>query len=217
MNAIVSKPRDYTLPYLLAIQNPLPELFQTFQEELKILSNYCRDKIVLDVKAGAGRPGIDLAPLCKELICIDTSKKLAKLTKEKLDGIENVKVLEMDGIQMAFKSNRFDVVFATYNLIGSIPEQKELVEEMTRITKKGGKVLIFYWKNNDTTTEFLKKYYPSIGIEIAQITPRQTVTSYGVFERPTIDYVEGLMKKSGIKRVETISSGPVWNVSIGEK
>lgn len=217
MTAMTLRPQDYSNPYMRALENPLPELRETFQEELKILLSHCTGKTVLDVGAGSGRPAKDLSPHCKKLICIDNSKKMVKLATENLKGISNTTILEMDGIQTAFKDNTFDVTFATYNLLGSIPEQKELVKEMTRVTKKGGKVIIFYWKNDAPTTEFLKKYYPSIGINIVNITPRQTMTSYGVFERPLVKYVEELMSKNELKNIQTLPSGPVWNVSIGEK
>ena len=208
---------DYVKELQKAIHYPLSELKESFEKEFSILVSYSKNKRVLDVGCGTGRPADRLAHYCKQLVGIDNNKDMLHIAREVLEHETKVRLLEMDALAMEFGDNEFDFVYSTYNLIGSINEKELLIEEMKRVAKKEGVVAVFSWKQDNTTTTFLKKYYPHIGITIKSITNEKTVTDKHIFERISSDYVKQLFINQGLKDISVKDVGPVWYVVIGIK
>jgi ubiquinone/menaquinone biosynthesis C-methylase UbiE len=178
--------KSYFKNYLRAIDEPLPELKETLTAEFEFLkSNFEPDYEVLDVGCGVGRPANILASCCKKIIGIENDLETLTEAKERCRKIDNLEILNKDALRTSFEDNSFDLVFATYNLIGSIKkeERQTLINEMTRLVKLGGKVINITWKQNDLTTKFLEKYYPSIGINIVKIDNTKAVCKNYTFER----------------------------------
>lgn len=212
--------RDYLFNYLMAVDSPLPELSKTFAAEFELLKSLMRkDSLVLDVGCGVGRPAKDLAPYVKRMVCMDNDKDMLLHAMSRCQNIKGLEFSFGEGTRMDFPPGTFDVVFSTYNLIGSVErrDQQPLVDEMVRVCQKGGKVLTITWKNDDVTTDFLKKYYPSIGIDIHSINSSRTITSKGVFERVSNAELMQYHEKAGLVDLKFIEIGPVWIGIIGTK
>lgn len=65
-------------------------------------------------------------------------------------GLSNVNFKVMDALNMDFEDNTFDVVWACES--GEhMPDKKKYVEEMTRVLKPGGKIVIATWCQRDET------------------------------------------------------------------
>lgn len=63
-------------------------------------------------------------------------------------GINNVKFNVMDALNMSFPDNSFDVVWACES--GEhMPDKKKYIEEMTRVLKPGGRIVIATWCQRD--------------------------------------------------------------------
>jgi ubiquinone/menaquinone biosynthesis C-methylase UbiE len=211
---------DYVREYIRAIDQPLPELAKTFDSELKFLKSYCsKDTLVLDVGCGAARPATTLAPFVKKITSIDHNQAMIDLATGRSEGIENIEIKKDDALDMSFGDESFDLVYDTYNLIGSLEknERQKLVNEMTRVAKKGGKVMNIVWKDNVETTDFLRKYYPAIGIEVLNISEAGTITSKGTFDRFTRDELKEFHENAGLKNIQFTDVGPVWMAIVGEK
>mgnify|MGYP001613393723 CR=1 FL=1 len=208
---------DYVKPYLKAITHPLPQLQKTFNAEFELLTKYCKNKIVLDVGCGAGRPADKLANVCKELICIDNNSLMVEAAKKRLEGIKNIKILQMDATKTKFPNEHFETVYGTYNIVGSINEKKELIKELKRITKMGGYIIIIYWKQDRITTEFLKRYYSTIGIDLKKMNNKDTFTNKGKFQRLNNRSIEKLLRHEGLNNINTIDIGPVWLATIAKR
>src|SRR3989344_7422045 len=102
---------DYVQNYIQAIDNPLPELKNSFDKELKILKNHSsKTSVVLDVGCGAGRPSDLLSKFVKKIVCIDNDKKMLKFAKERCKNINNIEILEDDALNLNFPDNSFDLV-----------------------------------------------------------------------------------------------------------
>jgi ubiquinone/menaquinone biosynthesis C-methylase UbiE len=219
----MNKKCKYVKEILKGINKPLPKLKKTFEEEFKLLLKYAKNKKVLDVGCGSGRPADKLVKYCKEIVGIDIDDQMLSLAKKALSKFKNAKIIKMNALNMSFRVNTFDFVYATYNLIGSrneIRNKKKLIEEMQRVTKKEGAVVVVYWKNDKPTTGFLKAYYPYIEEKdkrVRKITSRATHTSIGIFERPSPTSIEKLFRECGLKKVKTVGVGPVWRATIGVK
>ena len=78
---------------------------------------------------------------------VDRATKLA----EERD-IPNAKFQVMDALEMTFPDNTFDVVWACES--GEhMPDKKKYVEEMIRVLKPGGRIVIATWCQRDETPE----------------------------------------------------------------
>ncbi len=211
---------DYVQNYIQVIENPLPELKNTFNKELETLNNNSeKNSVVLDVGCGAGRPADLLSKFVKKIVCIDNDKKMLDVAKERCKNIDNVEILEDDALDISFSDKSFDLVYATYNLIGSLKksERQKLINEMKRVAKDNTKIINLTWKDNKETTEFLKKYYPSIGINIIGSDESKTDTSKGTFERISKKELLEYYTSANLKNIKFVDVGMVWIAIIGTK
>jgi phosphatidylethanolamine/phosphatidyl-N-methylethanolamine N-methyltransferase len=88
--------------------------------------------------------GADLAfcPLEKiNVIAIDYSKEMLEKAKNKYQN-ENIKFIQMDAQSLTFPNNSFDVVVASL-VISVVPSPEKVMSEIVRVTKKGGRIIIF--------------------------------------------------------------------------
>lgn len=211
---------SYFLNYIKAVDNPLPELKETFDAELELLKNLANtNSVVLDVGCGVGRPADKLAKFVKKIVAIDNNEQMREEAKLRCGDISNIEISEEDALSMNFSDNTFDLAYATYNLVGSVNEndRQNLINEMRRVVKVGGLVINFTWKNDDVATNFLKRYYPSIGIKILDITNKKTITSEGEFARISKAELENYYNESGLTNIVFKDINPVWTAIIGKK
>ncbi len=97
---------------------------------------------LLEVGVGTGLT-LPKLPKNVEITGIDLSQKmLAKAQKRvaKL-GLDNVKLIRMDATKLDFPDNSFDRVLAAF-IVSVVPEPILLVEEMKRVCRPGGYILM---------------------------------------------------------------------------
>lgn len=106
---------------------------------------------ILDVATGTGKQAFAFAKRGYDVIGIDLSEDVLKVTNEG-NKYENVTFWIADAANMPFKNNLFDVScisFALHDLSLSIG--KKLVDEMVRVTKLQGNIIVLDYafpKNN---------------------------------------------------------------------
>jgi len=207
---------DYVQNYLRAIRNPLPEMRSAFEAEFSLLERHAANAVVLDMGCGAGRPAIALSACAKMVIGIDNDPEMLATTLG-TEYYRNLLLRFGDAMDTPFLDRKFDMTYATYNLIGSIPakQRQGLVDEMARVTRKRGHVITFTWKNDGQTTDFLRQYYPSIGIELLDIDEQRAVTSKGTFDRVSEVELRQYYRTSGITVTDVLDVGPVWKAIVG--
>jgi SAM-dependent methyltransferase len=209
--------KDMTKPYLKAIKNPMPELQDAFDREENVLNRFMHYgwiNVILDVGCGVGRPLIKLAESYpgKLFVGIDNNPEILSIAKSSSRHLDNILFREADALKLPFDQNMFDMVYSSYNTIGSIDTQRVLLEQH-RVTKTGGSILNATWSTNNRTTEFLKKYYPSIGIKIIDMDNTGTNTDKGIFARINPESESLRFEFSRIKGLSfpTIIPCGVWN------
>ncbi len=187
-----------------------------FEAELSLLERYAMNAVVLDIGCGAGRPAIALSACAKMVIGIDNDPEMLAATLG-TEYYRNLLLRFGDALGTPFLDWTFDLTYATYNLIGSIPvkQRQDLVNEMARVTRKGGHVINITWKNDGQTTDFLRRYYPSIGIELLDIDEQRAVTSKGTFDRVSEVELRRYYQTSGITVADVLDVGPVWKAIVG--
>ncbi len=97
---------------------------------------------ILEIGVGTGK---NLSYYNKEakVIGIDLSPGMLSKAEERLKQLnrKNIKLMEMDAQNLKFKDNSFDYVICTFVLC-SIPDPIKALEEMKRVVKPNGKILM---------------------------------------------------------------------------
>ncbi|MBI5021551.1 MAG: class I SAM-dependent methyltransferase [Ignavibacteriales bacterium] len=120
-----------------------PRVQQYFVAEVNhVLKNINRGDIVLDLGCGYGRIIPSLSKRARSVVGIDTSFSSLLMGKEMLSEISNYNLLQMDALHLGFRDNSFDVVVCIQNGISAFHiDQKELIKESIRVTKRCGLIL----------------------------------------------------------------------------
>jgi phosphatidylethanolamine/phosphatidyl-N-methylethanolamine N-methyltransferase len=97
---------------------------------------------ILEVGVGTGI-NVPLYPRNCDVTGIDFSGKMLAKARERVErkGLRNVTLFEMDAAQLSFPDNSFDIVYAPY-VISVVPDPVQVVWEMQRVCKPGGKFVI---------------------------------------------------------------------------
>lgn len=102
---------------------------------------------VLEVGVGTGK-NIPYYPDDAEVTGIDFSERMIEKAKKKSSERDNVKVLLMDAEKMLFEDNFFDTVI-TSCVFCSVPDPVRGLEEIRRVCKNGGKILMLEHVRSD--------------------------------------------------------------------
>ena len=118
---------------------------------------------VLECACGTGAISIFIAPVCKELIVSDYSVGMLKQAKKKLKNYDNIDYRRVDITDIEAEDNSFDVVVAG-NVIHLLPDPQRAMNEITRVCKDGGRLIIPTYINGDEGTNKLAvKFLEKLG------------------------------------------------------
>lgn len=120
-----------------------PRVKQYLKAEVDyVLQNLRPSDTVLELGCGYGRALGQIAQKAKLAIGIDTSTDSLLLGKDMLSGPKNCILLKMDAIQLGFLDQTFERVICIQNGISAFHvNQKDLIQESIRVTKRRGKIL----------------------------------------------------------------------------
>ncbi|MEM4331048.1 MAG: class I SAM-dependent methyltransferase [Candidatus Pacearchaeota archaeon] len=112
---------------------------------------------VLDLGCGSGRNFIESKRI--EFYACDFSEEMIRLAKEKAKK-EKMKVVikKMENNKIPFEDNFFDYILciAVLHCIPKEEERKKIIQEMKRVLKKEGKILLSVWSKNHKKIRNLK-------------------------------------------------------------
>ena len=97
---------------------------------------------ILEVGVGTGI-NTSLYPRNCHVTGIDLSCPMLEKARERVkrEGLRHVRLLEMDAANLTFADDSFDIVYAPY-LVSVVPDPVQVVQEMRRVCKPGGKIVI---------------------------------------------------------------------------
>ena len=97
---------------------------------------------VLDVGVGTGL-SLPLYPGYCQVTGVDLCHGMLEKARKKVKKMDmsHVTLLEMDACDLRFDDNSFDYVVATH-IVSVVPEPVKLINEMRRVTKPGGQLVI---------------------------------------------------------------------------
>jgi ubiquinone/menaquinone biosynthesis C-methylase UbiE len=99
------------------------------------------DERALDAGTGAGALALALAPIVREVVGIDPVPELLALGRERAATFGNVELVEGDATDLPFADGAFDLT-ATLRTLHHVPHPERVVAELTRVTRRGGRVLV---------------------------------------------------------------------------
>lgn len=124
------------------------------------LENEFYDKHILDLGCGNGKYSNKIQSICSSLVSADKSfEQLSHINQHNLsdetahNSFFNHSIVQLDASHLPFKNETFDIVFSSW-MLGTILDknkQSMILEEMKRILKPQGKILLV---ENDFASEF---------------------------------------------------------------
>lgn len=96
---------------------------------------------VLECACGTGAISVWIAKKCKTLVATDLAKGMLKRAAKKCSTYENVHFEEADITNLRYEADRFDKVIAG-NVIHLLENPKKAIDELERVTKPGGLMII---------------------------------------------------------------------------
>ena len=177
-----------------------PKIKDWFQKEIDYLKNNIKpNSKILDIGCGFGRHIELIADFSKEVIGIDNNKDMVQKAKDRLSNFKNVKILLQDAQNLKFQDDYFDYVICMTNTFGDFPDIKlNVLKEMKRVCKKGGKIIISVY--NDKALEIRKKDYKKVGLHIIKIKDGIVYTKEGLIsEQFTKQQLKELFDKLKLK------------------
>ncbi len=117
--------------------NVYPEI-QRFTERL-----VPRGARVLDCAAGTGVLSVSAAKRASEVLCTDYSEKMQAVAKRKAKvlGVTNIKFERCDIFEIDAPDETYDVTIAG-NVLHLLDDPERAVRELSRVTKRGGRILL---------------------------------------------------------------------------
>lgn len=100
--------------------------------------------VVLEVAAGTAICGRALAPFVEKVVCVDATSAMLEAGRKKADEnqIKNIEFVEGLAEQLPFEDETFDIVI-TRLAFHHFAIAKEPFQEMKRVLKKGGKLVVW--------------------------------------------------------------------------
>jgi ubiquinone/menaquinone biosynthesis C-methylase UbiE len=101
---------------------------------------------ILDIGCGSGRNFIKKTDL--EWVAVDFSEEMVKYAKKRAEDLGvSVEVIKSDSVNLPFEDDTFDSVlcFAMLHCVENPLSRKKTLQEIYRVLKKGGAVLISSW------------------------------------------------------------------------
>ena len=103
---------------------------------------------VLECACGTGAITVAIAEKCKRVLATDFAEGMLKRAAKKCKRYDNVTFQFADITDLAFENESFDKVVAG-NVIHLLPDPKKALEELERVVKPGGLIIIPTYLNKE--------------------------------------------------------------------
>ena len=151
---------------------------------------------VLECACGTGSISVFLAKKCRKLTATDLSSEMMHRAEKNCNGAKNVRFCKANIMELRSKDEAFDKVVAG-NVIHLLDEPKKAIDELLRVCKKGGKVIIpTYINMGRDNSEFLIKLFDFAGAHFTKQFNMETYKKFFAdcgYESVKFDIVDGRM------------------------
>jgi len=120
---------------------------------------------VLECACGTGAISVEIAKICSSLIATDFSESMLKRAEKKLSNNTNTSFAIADITKLGYADKTFDAVVAG-NVIHLLSEPKNALDELLRVCKTGGKIIIpTYINKSKKSSRFAVKIFELFGAD----------------------------------------------------
>lgn len=141
-------------------------------EEIKDVLKLSKDDVVLDIGGGTGKLAECISKSCKLVYVLDESKGMLSRVKTN----ENIIAVLKNAMNTDFENSSIDAVVIS-DVLHHIKDQKRLIEEIYRILKKDGRLVIMDFEKKHIKTKILRafeyilfgKLYFKTGMEVIKL------------------------------------------------
>ncbi len=162
----------------------------------------------LDLCCGTGDIALEIIRQKKgEVFGVDFSIQMLKLARIKARGDPRVTLCQQDGENLAFRDETFDGAIIAFG-IRNIPHKKKALEEMRRVVKKNGRIIILEFSKPQTPifrnlyNLYFNRILPLMGRLISRDKKAYHYLPNSVMHFPTREKFVQLMEEAGIKKIE---------------
>lgn len=123
---------------------------------------------ILDIGTGTGRGVMHLTGTGAEIIGVDANESMLEVARKKVkeNNLKNIEFRQVDALKLPFPSDTFDAVISLnfIHLFYPVKNQKAFVEEMKRVLKPNGLLLIEIANAlHGPIIGLVRKYFKEIG------------------------------------------------------
>lgn len=155
---------------------------------------------ILEVGVGTGI-NLSMYPKDVQVTGIDLSHHMLEKARERIvkKGLAHTRVLEMDATHMSFPDDTFDIVYAPY-LISVVPDPVAVAQEMNRVCKPGGCVVIL-------------NHFKSPNKVLAKVETMISPMTVHIGFKSDLD-LPALLAQTGLKplSIEKVNLPPIWSL-----
>ena len=162
---------------------------------------------VLEVGVGTGLTLPFFPDYCK-ITGVDLSEHMLDKARENIEfhGMENVEIMKMDAMNLDFPDNCFDSVIAAY-VISVVPDPVQVLREMMRVCKKGGKIVfINHFKNDNSIIAALEHLISPLSRHLGFKTNLELEPLLKKIPQFKVDRIEGVNLFNYWKVVEGVNN-----------
>ncbi|WP_282154805.1 class I SAM-dependent methyltransferase [Cytobacillus gottheilii] len=126
------------------------EMAKVITEKVKDALQNSETKSLIDYGSGTGLVGLELTPLVKSVLLIDSSQKMLDVAQAKITqkGISNASTLYSDFTQEIPDHVKADIVVMSLVLL-HIPDTRKILQSFFNILNDDGKLIIVDFDKND--------------------------------------------------------------------
>ncbi|MCI0542366.1 class I SAM-dependent methyltransferase [bacterium] len=178
-----------------------PDAIQEFVDgEIEFLEKYLKSNTaILEVGCGYGRLLPVLQKRARRVVGVDFSRSLIKKAKKFENEFSNIKLKHMDARKLDLSDGIFDYTLCLNATFGNMPDiEEEVFQEMVRVTKTGGEVIISVFSDNAKEAQVAN--YKRLGLTNIHDTGNSIVTGEGLVSRRfTREELENFAVRAGMK------------------
>ncbi|WP_315121225.1 class I SAM-dependent methyltransferase [uncultured Clostridium sp.] len=122
-------------------------------EEVKAAANIGEHDVVVDIGGGTGSLAQYICNSCKTVYVLDESEKMLSKVKQG----KNLICIRGNALKTPFEDNSIDMVILS-DVFHHIKEQEDLMVEINRILKYGGKIVMLDFHRKHIRTKLLRAF-----------------------------------------------------------
>ncbi|TGN18744.1 class I SAM-dependent methyltransferase [Leptospira idonii] len=163
---------------------------------------------VLDVATGPGTLSLPLSKIVKRIEAIDFAESMIEQLKGGIqkEKIENIFPHLMDGQNLQFPDQTFDLAFSMFGLM-FFPDKMKGLKEIYRVLKPGGKIAISSWAPV-ADSNMMQLVFGALREAVPEIPPAQE----NIASLENRDYFLSQLKEAGFSEIEVIPFSPEYEV-----